>query len=80
LDDDKQRIRKVCRQVMRNRKAKFSERLQAASLLAGIQGLYGPGRPKVSAPQTPIDGKSDELNKRSPKSPRTIEEIIGAIE
>jgi hypothetical protein len=45
----KQDIEKTCLSVMRSKKARFSEQIAAAQLLAGIHGLYGPGRPKVSA-------------------------------
>jgi hypothetical protein len=47
VDTAKREINLLCRDIMRSKKARISERLQAATLRAGILGLYGPGRPKV---------------------------------
>jgi hypothetical protein len=65
-EHDKQEIRVVCRKVMRSKKARTSERLQAAQLLAGIQGLYGPGRPRVLA-RTSVSAEPPKLNNQSPQ-------------
>ena len=64
LEQDKQEIRKLCLEVMNCKKAKHAVRLQAATLLAGVQGLYGPGRPRVLARETDSDGEAKELNNR----------------
>lgn len=46
---DKQAIRRTCLKAMKARKSTHTVRLQAASLLAGIQGIYGSARRVASA-------------------------------
>jgi hypothetical protein len=64
LEQDKQKIRNVCLEAIRNKRAKLALRLQAASLLSSIQGLYGPGRPRVSAREGDSGRGAGKLNNR----------------
>ena len=48
VDECTRAIMKTCRVVMKSRKASYSDRIEAARILAACIGLYGPGRPKKS--------------------------------
>jgi hypothetical protein len=52
-DVAKQKIQETCLAVMASKKARFSEKIAAAQLLAGVNGLYGPGRPRVVSAHAP---------------------------
>jgi hypothetical protein len=61
----KQDIERTCLSVMRSKKARFSEQIAAAQLLAGIHGLYGPGRPKVVSAKREQGEGPVEINNRA---------------
>jgi len=53
-----EKIQETCLTVMGSKKARFSEKIAAAQLLAWIHGLYGPGRPRVVSAHVPRPSKS----------------------
>jgi hypothetical protein len=78
LEKDKQVIRALCREVMGCKKAKHSARLQAATLLAGVQGLYGPGRTRVLARGSDSTNKPSKLN-NPPTQANSIAQIVAGV-
>jgi hypothetical protein len=82
IDTDKaqQEIHDTCLKVMHSKKARFSEQIQAAQLLAGITGLYGPGRPKTKLQPINPDGAQEINNEGKRDNWKTLQSILEQVE